>query len=77
MWVFIFVGIIPFVIVFGIIIYKVINAGKAYNKTKEAIFDIVTTQVNNTIEKNENCDYCGKQYDGNICPHCGAESTRK
>lgn len=77
MWVFIAVGIIPFIIVAGIIIFNVISAGRNYSKTRESIYGIIATQANNKMEKNESCAYCGKQLDGDVCPHCGAGATKK
>ena len=76
MWIFMFVGAIPFVVVFSIIVIKIIQASANYAKTKEALFDFLP-QNKEQVEKHEICAYCGKKYAGNVCLSCGAGHTKK
>jgi len=76
MWVFIIVGAIPFVVVFGIIVYNVIHAGMDYNKTKKVMYNMITNAIEKT-DKSKKCAYCGTEYDSKVCPSCGAEQTKK
>ena len=76
MWIFMFVGAIPFVVVFSIIVIKIFKASANYAKTKEVLFDVFpkNKEQEQTIET---CDYCGKRYTGNVCPSCGAGHVKK
>ena len=76
MWIFMFVGAIPFVVVFGIIVYNVIHARINYSKSKEAMFNIILNAKDKS-EKNETCAYCGTPFDEGVCPSCGARSAKK
>ena len=75
MWIFIAVGVIPFVIVFGI--FNTIHARIAYSKTKEAIFNVVTNAQEKVENAKKTCAYCGSRFEGEVCPSCGAGVAKK
>ena len=55
MWMFIAVGVIPFVIVFGIVVCNTIRAIISHNKTKEAIYDYATSALEKVADAGKIC----------------------
>lgn len=77
MWMFIAVGVIPFVIVFGIVVFNTIRAIISHNKTKEAIYDYATSALEKVDAAGKICAYCGTHFKEDVCPACGAGVTKK